>query len=247
MPPRHSARGEARERKGEYGPAAADYAEAKAYAERLGARAQEAVLSVRLGSMFIELGEPERGERMLREVLAQGQGAVNEAMPAGRLFLTMWLGRTGRIDEGREQLALLREEFAASTFVIFDGYVIGLEAWLDAIDGRYAEARDKAREALERSGDPLTRMVAPNLISAHLTTAVIALTGLDGARRARDAARLLGAADHFLPAGHFMAPGEDETRSKAEAGLRALLDDAVYEAAYAEGGGLSMEEAAALI
>ncbi|MCX5557163.1 BTAD domain-containing putative transcriptional regulator [Streptomyces sp. NBC_00038] len=242
-----SARGEARERKGEYGPAAADYAEAKAYAERLGARSQEAVLSVRLGSMFIELGEPERGERMLREVLAQGQGAVNEAMPAGRLFLTMWLGRTGRIDEGREQLRLLRDEFAASSFVIFDGYVIGIEAWLDAIDGRYAEARDKARLALERSVDPLSRMVAPNLISAHLTTAVIALTGLYGADRARDAARLLGAADHFLPPGHFAAPAEDEMRTRAEAGLRALLDDAAYEAAYAEGGGLSMEEAAALI
>ncbi|MFD4527101.1 BTAD domain-containing putative transcriptional regulator [Streptomyces sp. NPDC058470] len=242
-----SARGEAHERRGEYGPAAADYAEAMAYAERLGARAQAAVLSVRLGSMYIELGEPERGERMLREVLAQGFGAVNEAMPAGRLFLTMRLGRTGRFAEAREQLRLLREEFGASTFVIFDGYVIGVDAWLDAVDGRYADARDKARRAVERSLDPLSRMMTPNLISTHLTTAVIALTGLYGADRARDAARLLGAADHFLPPGHFAAPMEDEMRTLAEAGLRAVLDDAAYQAAYAEGGGLSMEEAAALI
>ncbi|WP_371549952.1 winged helix-turn-helix domain-containing protein [Streptomyces sp. NBC_00554] len=242
-----SARGEAHERRGEYGPAATDYAEAMAYAERLGARAQAAVLSVRLGSMYIELGEPERGEAMLREVLAQGFGAVNEAMPAGRLFLSMRLGRTGRIAEAREQLRLLREEFGASTFVIFDGYVIGMDAWLDTLDGRYAEARDKARRAVERSLDPLSRMITPNLISTHLTTAVIALTGLYGADRARDGARLLGAADQFLPPGHFAPPAEDEMRTRAEAGLRAVLDDAAYEAAYAEGGGLSMEEAAALI
>lgn len=242
-----SARGEAHERRGEYGPAARDYAEAMEYAERLGARAQAAVLTVRLASMYIELGEPERGERMLREVLAQGFGAVNEAMPAGRLFLAMRLGRTGRIDEAREQLRLLREEFGASTFVIFDGYVIGMDAWLDALDGRYADARDKVRRAVERSLDPLSRMITPNLISTHLTTAAIALTGLYGADRAHDAARLLGAADHFLPPGHFAAPTEDEMRSLAEAGLRAVLDDAAYRAAYAEGGGLSMEEAAALI
>ncbi|MFE9764857.1 BTAD domain-containing putative transcriptional regulator [Streptomyces sp. NPDC005808] len=242
-----SARGEAHERRGEYGPAAADYAEAMAYAERLGARAQAAVLRVRLGSMYIELGEPERGERMLREVLAQSLGAVNEAMPAGRLFLAMWLGRSGRIDEAREQLRLLREEFGASTFVIFDGYVLGMDAWLDAVDGRYADARDKARRAVERSLDPLSRMVMPNLISTHLTTAVVALTGLYGADRARDAVRLLGAADRFLPPGHFAAPAEHEMRVLAEAGLRAVLDDAAYQDGYAEGGGLSMEEAAALI
>jgi hypothetical protein len=40
---------------------------------------------------------------------------------------------------------------------------------------------------------------------------------------------------------------EEEVRGQAEAGVRALLDDATYEAAYAEGGGLSLEEATALI
>jgi hypothetical protein len=40
---------------------------------------------------------------------------------------------------------------------------------------------------------------------------------------------------------------EDEVRAQAEADVRAVLDDATYEAAYAEGGGLSLEEAAALI
>jgi predicted ATPase/DNA-binding SARP family transcriptional activator len=242
-----SARGEAHERKGDFEAAAADYAEAGKYADRLGARAQTAVLNVRLGSMYLELGEPERGERMMRDVLANGHGAHNEALPAAHLLLATWLGRSGRVAEAREQIRLLREDFGAGSFVLFDGFMLGIEAWLDAIDGRSESALEKARLAMERSTDRLSRMIAPHMPSAHLTTAAIALTGVDGGRRARDAARLLGAADALLPPGHFAGPMEVEVRAQAETGVRALLDDGVYEAAYAEGGGLSVEEAAALI
>ncbi|MFJ6831448.1 AfsR/SARP family transcriptional regulator [Streptomyces sp. NPDC091209] len=242
-----SARGEAHERKGDFESAAADYTEAEKYAERLGARAQTAVLNVRLGSMYIELGDPERGERMMREVLANGHGAHNEAMPAAHLLLATWLGRSGRVSEAREQIRLLRQDFGAGSFVLFDGFMLGIEAWLDAIDGRSESALGKARLALERSTDRLSRMIAPHMPSAHLTTAAIALTGVGGGGRARDAARLLGAADALLPPGHFAGPMEVEVRAQAETGVRALLDDGVYEAAYAEGGGLSVEEAAALI
>ncbi|MFF3410670.1 BTAD domain-containing putative transcriptional regulator [Streptomyces sp. NPDC002742] len=242
-----SARGEAHERKGDFRAAAADYAEAGKYAERLGARAQSAVLSVRLGGMYIELGDPEQGERMIREVLANGHGAHNEALPAAHLFLATWLGRSGRVAEAREQIRLLRQDFAAGSFVVFDGFMLGIEAWLDAIDGRSESALDKARLAMERSTDRLSRMIAPHMPSAHLTTAAIALTGLDGGSRARDAARLLGAADALLPPGHVAGPMEVGVREQAETGARALLGDAAYEAAHAEGGGLSEEEATALI
>jgi predicted ATPase len=242
-----SARGEAHERKGDFEAAAADYTEAGKYADRLGARAQTAVLKVRLGSMYLELGEPELGERMMREVLADGHGAHNEAMPAAHLLLATWLGRSGRVAEAREQIWLLREDFGAGSFVLFDGFMLGIEAWLDAIDGQSESALDKVRVALERSSDRLSRMIAPHMPSAHLTTAAIALTGLDGGRRARDAARLLGAADALLPPGHFAGPMEVEVRRQAETGVRALIGDGVYEAAYAEGGGLSVEEAAALV
>ncbi|MEV5790412.1 BTAD domain-containing putative transcriptional regulator [Streptomyces sp. NPDC052192] len=242
-----SARGESHERTGDYAAAAADYAEAARYAEQLGARAQTAVLTVRLASMRIELGDAEQGERMLREVLAEGNGAHNEAMPAARLFLTTWLGRSDRVTEAREQLRLLREQFGASTFMVFDGFVVGLEAWLDTIDGRYESALDNARRAVRQSIDPLAKMIAPHMVSAHLTTAAIALTGLDGGRRARDAARLLGAADGLLPPGHFAGPMEAEVRRQAETGARALLEEADFAAAYAEGDGLSAEEAAALV
>lgn len=125
--------------------------------------------------------------------------------------------------------------------------MLGIEAWLDAIEGQSESALDKVRVALERSADRLSRMIAPHMPSAHLTTAAIALGELDGGRRAPDAARLLGAADALLPPGHFAGPMEVEVRERAEAGARAVLGDAAYEAAYAEGGGLSLEEATALI
>ncbi|WP_393100471.1 BTAD domain-containing putative transcriptional regulator [Streptomyces sp. LN325] len=242
-----SARGEAHERRGAYRLAADDYAEAMEHAEGLGAHAQTAVLSTRLGGVLIESGESERGERMLREVLAKGEGTLNEAMPASRLFLSMWLARSGRVPEAREQMRLLRADFEAVTFVVFDGFVLGIEAWLDALEGLYEAALVKVRKALERAGDPLSQVIAPHMTSAHLTTAAVALTGLDGGRRVRDAAVLLGAADRLLPPGHFVGPMEDEVRVRAEAGVRTLLDERAYESAYAEGGALSVEEAAALV
>jgi len=243
-----SARGEANERRGAFEAAAADYEEAMTYAEQLGARAQIAVLSSRLGSVFLESGDEERGERLLRGVLEDDHRGVNEAMPAARLFLAMWLGRkTDRIAEAREHLRLLRTEFESMTFVVFDGFILGVESWLDARVGLHAEALEKVRRAIARSQDPLSHMIAPQMASAHLTTAAIALTGVDGGRRARDAARCLGAADGLLPPGHFSSPMELEVRETAEAGVREVLGDEAYEAAYAEGGGLSLEEAAALI
>jgi hypothetical protein len=83
--------------------------------------------------------------------------------------------------------------------------------------------------------------------STYLTVAAIALTGADGGRRARDAARALGAAARFLPPGHVPSCLERETRERAEAGTRAALGEEAYEAAYAQGGGLSPEEATALV
>ncbi|MFF0028905.1 BTAD domain-containing putative transcriptional regulator [Streptomyces avermitilis] len=242
-----SARGEAHERSGDYPRAAADYEAAITYAERLGAHAQMAVLGARLGSVLIDAGQGERGEQLLRDVLEEGRGMVNEAMPAARLFLAIRLGRTGRLAEAREQLSMLRTDFGNVRFVVFDGFMVGVEAWLDATEGRYAEAVEKVRRALDRAADQVTRVIAPHMFSVHLTTAAIALTGLDGGRRAPDAARCLAVCDQLLPPGHLPSVMEREVRAEAEAGVRAVLGDAAYEAAYAEGGGLSLEEAAALV
>ncbi|MEU6812381.1 AAA family ATPase, partial [Streptomyces sp. NPDC046831] len=242
-----SARGEAHERTGAHRAAAADYEAAVEHAERIGARAQAAVLRARLGSALVEAGQAERGERVLREVIAENEGGGSEAMPAARLFLAGRLGMTGREAEAREQLRLLREEFGVSRFAVFDGFILAAEAWLDAVDGAWEDALDKTRRALERAQDPLSRAVAPHMHSAYLTIGAMALAGADGGARAGDAARCVGAADALLPPRHCPSVLERHTRDLVVERTRAVLGDEAYEAAYAQGGGLSAAEAAALL
>ncbi|MFJ3333365.1 BTAD domain-containing putative transcriptional regulator [Streptomyces sp. NPDC086766] len=242
-----SARGEALERTGRHLPAAADYEAAVEHAERLGAHAQVNVLSARLGNALLEAGETERGEAILREVIDRGGGGHDEAMPLARVVLACRLGMTGRVAEGREHLRLLREDFTIAHFVVFDGFILGAEAWLDAADGRHEDALDKARRALERTQDPLSEAIAPAMRSAYLTIAAVALAGLEEGGRARDAARCVGAADALLPPRHHPSALERHVRDRAVRGARAVLGDDAYETAHAEGGGLSVREAAALI
>ncbi|MEU2269251.1 BTAD domain-containing putative transcriptional regulator [Streptomyces olindensis] len=242
-----SARAEAHERRGDYALAAADYEAAIAHAEHLGARAQAAVLTARLGNALLEADEGERGERLLREVIAQHEDTHSEAMPAARLFLAGWLGMTGRVPEAREQLRRLRQDFRIAHFIVFDAYILGAEGWLDAVEGRYEECLDRIRGALERAADPLSAAIAPHMRAVYLTIAAGSLAGLDGGYRARDAALCLGAADALLPPGHVAPRQEREAREQAERRTRAVLGDTAYESAYTEGGGLSPEEATALL
>ncbi|MFH8803504.1 BTAD domain-containing putative transcriptional regulator [Streptomyces sp. NPDC017936] len=241
-----SARAEAHERMGSYRAAAADYEEALVHAERLGARAQLTVLGARLGSALLEAGDEERGERLLREVVERTDGTFDEAMPAARIFLAGWLGTTGRRAEAREQLRRLRQEMGRTRFLVFDAFILGAEAWLEAIDGHHEAARPLIREALQRAGDPLSLAIAPPLRSYFLNIAAIALTGDDDGG-ATAAARCLGTADGLLPPGHVAPRMERECRELAETRARSALGDEAYETAYAEGGGLSYEEATALV
>ncbi|MFE5095104.1 BTAD domain-containing putative transcriptional regulator [Streptomyces sp. NPDC056638] len=241
-----SSRGEANERRGDYPRAAEDFRAAIGYAEKLGAQSQVSVLRARYASVLTELGRGDEGEAILREVLAAGRQAGHEAMPAARLYLAMWLGRTNRTGEAREQLALLREEFHSETVAIFEGFVLGSLAWLDNQDGLYAEALPRSLEALTRSQDRLSQMVAPQMSVIHLVTLARALGGLGGEHRAALAARLLGAGKGLLPKGHVPTSMERHDYARAEELAVAVLGRAAYDAAYAEGGGLSLEEATAL-
>ncbi|MDF6042148.1 winged helix-turn-helix domain-containing protein [Streptomyces sp. JH14] len=242
-----SSRGEANERRGDYTRAADDYQAAIGYAERLGAQSQVAVLRTRYASALAELGRSAEGEAILREVLAEGRAAGHEAMPFARLFLAMLLGSTGRIAEAREQYAELGEEFRSETLAIFEGFVLGGQAWLDNQEGLYADALARGRQALKRSGDPLAQMVAPQMSVINLVTLARALGGLGGERRAALAARLLGAGSGLLPNGHVPTAIERRNYVEAEAAARAVLGEAGYAAMYAEGDGLALEEAIALV
>ncbi|MFJ6566862.1 AfsR/SARP family transcriptional regulator [Streptomyces sp. NPDC091292] len=243
-----SARGEAYERLGEFARAADDYQAAIVHAEALGATAQIAVLTARLAAVLIESGSAaERGEEMLREIIRTDGDAHHEGMPAARLFLVLRLGRTGRLAEAHEELRLMRQKFSAANFVFFDGYLTGVEAWLDIADGHPDKGLEKLRAAMALTTDPMSKMIAPHMPAIHLLTGSLALVSYPGGARVRDAARLLGAATALLPPQHFPTAMERELRAEVEEVARGALGDAAYDAAYAEGGGLTLEEATALL
>ncbi|MFI6960950.1 ATP-binding protein [Streptomyces sp. NPDC050255] len=242
-----SSRGEAYEKTGDYREAAEDYQAAIGCAEKLGALAQVSVLRTRYASALTELGRGAEGEAILRQVIEDERHAGHEARPAARLFLALWLGRCGRTAEAREQFFELLEEFRSQTMAIFEGFVLGGLAWLDNQDENYADALDRGRQALLRLGDPLTQMVAPQMAVIHLVTLAWALGGLGVERGAELGARLLAAGRALLPEGHFLTSMERDNFDRAEALVRTALGDDAYEAAYAEGGGLSLEEATALV
>ncbi|MFF8677865.1 BTAD domain-containing putative transcriptional regulator [Streptomyces sp. NPDC015237] len=243
-----SGRAEARERTGEYALAAADYRTAAEHAERLGAHAQVDVLDARLGSVLLEAGDEEEGERILRDVIERNRGAGhNGAMPAARLFLAGHLGMTGRTVEASEQLRLLREEFTIAHFVVFDAFILAAEAWLATLEDRHEECLTKVRLSLERADDPLSAAIAPHMRSAYLTIAAMAMARVDGGRRAADGARCMGAAEAMLPPGHVSSGMERDARVRAVERVRSVLGAEAYDAAYAEGGRLSPGEAVALV
>ncbi|MEU1892707.1 BTAD domain-containing putative transcriptional regulator [Streptomyces pristinaespiralis] len=239
-----SSRGEAHEQRGDYEEAAADYRAAVEYAAVLGARGQALLLRARLANILLETGRGEEAEIILREVVSAGHDTGYEARSLARALLATWLGRSGRTGEARRELETLRRELRSDTLAIFEGIVIGSLAWLDTVDGRYAKAREGVRTALAYAMEPLSMVVAPQIPSVHLLTAARAIAGEGDALLA---ARLLGAHEVLLPPRHFMASMERENRRLAEDAARAALGDAAFEKAYAEGGSLTLEEAAALV
>ncbi|MFD7263252.1 BTAD domain-containing putative transcriptional regulator [Streptomyces sp. NPDC059874] len=242
-----SARAEAREKRGQYGPATEDYRAAIEHAERLGAKAQVTVLRVRMAGNLAENGQVEEAEEILAGIVATVQQFGNEAMPAARMFLAGILGRTGRFPEARAQIRALREEFAFGAYAVFDVFLRAMMAWIENQQGEFEAALALVRESSTAVQDPLAKMVAPQLSAVYLLTAAFSLASLGGPRRTHDAARLLGAYRAHLPPGHFPVTTEREDAARAEELARAALGDTAYEAAYAEGGGLTLEEAAALV
>ncbi|MFD9358550.1 ATP-binding protein [Streptomyces sp. NPDC060031] len=242
-----SARAEAHEKRGRYGLAAQDYRAAIEHAERLGAKAQVTVLRVRMAGTLAESGGYEEAEEILTEIVGTVAQYGNEAMPAARMFLAGILGRSGRIPEARLHIKALREEFAFGAYSVFDAFLLATLAWLENRDGRYEEALAQIREASATVQDPLTLMVAQQMPALHLLSAAVARASLGGPEQARTAARLIGAYEVHLPPGHYKVITEREDVARAEELARTALGDAVYEAAHAEGGGLTLEEATALI
>ncbi|MFE3470288.1 BTAD domain-containing putative transcriptional regulator [Streptomyces bacillaris] len=246
-----ASRGEANERTGFFREALDDYAAAVEYARKIGARSQVALLRARYAGPLAELGRLPEAEAVLREVCEGDRFSHHEAMPVARMQLAFVLGARGRVAEARAQVEMIKDEFTQGDIAVFGGFVFGMLAWLDNLEGAYAAALRDAVTALERSRDRLSTMIAPHMPSAHLTAISRALAGLAaeggaGEGAYADAARLLGLQAALLSPGYVPTMIERRNLADAEEAVRAGLDDAGYTRAYEQGGGLTLDDAAAL-
>ncbi|MEU4199007.1 BTAD domain-containing putative transcriptional regulator [Streptomyces sp. NPDC026294] len=189
-------------------------------------------------------------ERLLLEAVAESRPSAGETLSTARLLLARHYGRTGRTGLAREQLREAEQAFTTGTPALFTGMVTGLHGWLDCLDGEFVRAREHVRRAVRQLAD-LAPLVAPQLLAHQLLCGGWSMAH-SGA--AEDGARLLGAYDrHATGADGFglrpLLPPEAEARirQQAEAALRAALGTDAYRRAHAEGGGLTVREAAALV
>ncbi|NEE36593.1 AfsR/SARP family transcriptional regulator, partial [Streptomyces sp. SID7982] len=197
-----AARGEANERAGRFLAALDDYREAVEYARKIGAQSQAALLRARYAGSLIELERLPEAEAILRDVTESSRHLSHEALPMARMHLAFVLGLQGQVDEARQQTHLVREDFKNRDVAIFGGFVHGVLAWLDNLDGDHVSALSNALTALESAREPLSMMVAPQMPAAYVTAMAQAIAGFEGADAARDAVRLLGFQETLLPEGH---------------------------------------------
>ncbi|MEH6379138.1 AfsR/SARP family transcriptional regulator, partial [Streptomyces sp. KLMMK] len=250
--------GEVHERRGQFALAAEDYREAVEQVRELGSTGQLPALRARLAGALVEAGTvgDDEGEQMLRDAIAEAEQGNTDAAVFGRLQLGVRVARTGRTAEAREIFEALVSDFGIRSVVMFESLMCGQMAWLDTLEGRPADALPRLREALSMAGDPLSALAVPQLPMTQLLFAAFAYAGLAGGEHtepaargehALRAARLIGAGDVLRPVDFPVASVEREVREHTEAGVREMLGDDAYERAYAEGGGLTLEEAAALV
>uniref|UniRef100_A0AAU2UZJ3 Winged helix-turn-helix domain-containing protein n=1 Tax=Streptomyces sp. NBC_00003 TaxID=2903608 RepID=A0AAU2UZJ3_9ACTN len=246
-----SARGESHEREGRYEEAATDFERALQSVTEMGAHAQVSVFKSKLASARLEMArtpaEREEAERLLAEAVEESRQFPEESLGTARMLLAQHFGRTGRTGAARQQLRLMEGEFTALTPELFRGLVAGMHGWLDCLDGKYADAQGRIKDAV-RHLESQAYLVAPHLIRSQFLSSAWAKAALGAAQ---DGARLLGAYDRNSTGrdsfGFRPLPAEPETRRHAEAALRAALDPAAYERAYAEGAELDVRQAAALV
>ncbi|WP_158942719.1 ATP-binding protein [Streptomyces sp. ERV7] len=247
-----SARGEDHSRQGRYEQAAADFERAMESTTWTGAYAQGPMFKARLATVRLALArtaeESGRAERLLLDAVEESRHYAGEGVGTARMLLAHHYAATGRVGLAREQLRLMEAEFTQAVPEMFRGLVAGVDGWLDCLDGAYAEGLGRVREAVRRLAAQ-AYLVAPNLIISQFLVAAWAKAHLGAAE---EGARLLGAYDRHARGQHGgfglrPLPSEPAVRRRAEAELRAVLDDTAYRRAHAQGHGLAVEAAASLV
>ena len=251
-----SARGETLANQGMAEEAAAAYRQAIELAEELGAPQEVPMLMVQLGNALMksDMAEGERTVRTAMELVEPGNRAADGAIFFGHMLLCGVHAERGEYSEALAELDLLESTRGALGPVI-PGVVSAMLActrgWVLARAGEpehgLALLHGGWLSLREVKGD--AGVFAQQMTVLMMPAAAGVLRAFaerdDEAGAARRAATLLGAhAGLNGPGGMHL---EQLDRGRAQRSLRLLLGDAEYEAAYAEGGGLSLGEAAALL
>ncbi|WP_327356933.1 BTAD domain-containing putative transcriptional regulator [Streptomyces sp. NBC_01304] len=245
-----SARGEAAVRHGRYADAARDFEGALEGAARIGAHSQVPAFQARLAQVRLRTAVDRAGrdgaERLLLDAARDADRFGGEPFSTARLLLAQHYGGSGRTGAAHEQLDALERAFPPDSPELFVGALAGVRGWLDCLDGEFARAERRLKEAVRRMSS-VTYLVAPHLVIDQFLCAAWAKAALG---TGEDGARLLGAFDRGTAGGGLgfrPFPDQAEPRERAEAALRAALDEGTYRRTYAEGGDLSVREAADLV
>ena len=245
-------------------------------ARKIGSRQHVSVLTVRLGEAMINDGDGEEGLRLLREGVAEAErfGALNDgAAFYGKMLLTMALSREGR---NTEALALVEETMHSNVLRSQPGFISGILAgvrgYLIGRLGRPAEGLQQLGDGIGVLVEhPLANVITPRIgvllapgaiellallaeseTGSPMESGAVAGAGSQdgrlndlGRRRARRAVTLACAHERLRP--QAVPPAEARLLAEVVGRLREQLGEREYEAAYAEGDGLSVDEAVALM
>ncbi|MCZ4123174.1 BTAD domain-containing putative transcriptional regulator [Streptomyces sp. H39-S7] len=231
--------------------------EAITMARELGSYQMVPLLNVRLGDMIINTGDAKVGEALLRAAIVD----ADEVGPAaggsafyGRVLLCALLGRRGELDEGHAIIDGMLVSPPVGVPLFVTGMLRGIKGWLTCRSGDPVGGLRYLREGLdELTATTLTEVIAPRIGMLLVPVAVTILvarassgaTPREQAAMAARAATLLGAHDRLRPT--VPSPLEREELADGRRDLVALLGDAAFESAYAEGDGLSAVETIALM
>ena len=191
-----------------------------------------------LGNVSTARREYERAKEFYEESLPLSR-ELGGAEPLGRL-LSSW-GYMCLLEGDYERGAALIEEAAA----LFRerGYKGGLDyvldnlGWAALLQGDHERARTSYQESLM-----LCKELGQKMIAAESLAGLACVAGTEG--EAERAARLFGAAEALREAvGYQHAPEEVALREPYLATIRSRLDEMAWEATWAEGRGMSMEQA----
>ncbi|MEU3465832.1 BTAD domain-containing putative transcriptional regulator [Streptomyces sp. NPDC006733] len=239
----HGARAEMEVMWGEYAAARADFEAALRLGEELGAIAEGPFLVGRMAELAIRSGDDEEAERLCRRAEEGAERfGVMDARNYVRALSAQLALRRGDVERARELCALARDQASQGTPPPVFGVVLA------GLFARIAAAEGDPREALARTAGAVRLGVesrcTESMVAGLLEFAAELLVALG---EPRTAARLHGASSAVR--GSLLPRTVPETASfrAAEGRARAALGDAGYEAACADGAGLDLGAAAAVL